>query len=279
MPFTWISFIVGSAAIIGVPPLNGFVSEWLVYQGLFRAGHAGGGLRVAILAVPALALIGGLALACFAKVAGVVFLGQPRTARPLNAREVGPKLLVPLLALAGACALIGLFPTLVMPALLRAGASIAGEPLTAPSSALASVLIDSRWVSIFGIALASVILVIWVGRYFIVRRRSIRNDETWACGFAHPSPRMQYTASSFAAPLLSIFGALSGVREHRGATVFHTTVDDLVLDRVALPWWERVHRVALRLRPIQQGRLHVYLLYIVATLLVLLAYLVLGPAK
>jgi hypothetical protein len=90
---------------------------------------------------------------------------------------------------------------------------------------------------------------------------------------------MQYTASSFAAPLLSIFGALSGVREHRGATVFHTTVDDLVLDRVALPWWERVHRVALRLRPIQQGRLHVYLLYIVATLLVLLAYLVLGPAK
>ena len=279
MPFTWLAFLVGSAAIIGVPPLNGFVSEWLVYQGLFRAGQAAEGLRLAVLAAPVLALIGGLALACFAKVAGVVFLGQARTRRPLDAREVGGWFLAPLLVLTGACTVIGLFPTLVMPSLLRTGASIAREPLSAPSAALASVLIDSRWVSIFGVGVASLILIIWLGRYAMIWRRSVRTGETWACGFAQPSVRMQYTASSFASPLLSIFGRLSGAREQRGATVFHTSVDDLVLDRVALPWWERLHRVALRLRPIQQGRLHVYLIYIVATVIVLLAYLVLGPAR
>ena len=81
MPLTWIGFAIGATAIIGVPPLNGFVSEWLVFQGLFGAGSDGGALRPALLGIPALALVGALALACFAKVAGVVFLGSPREAR------------------------------------------------------------------------------------------------------------------------------------------------------------------------------------------------------
>jgi hypothetical protein len=88
---------------------------------------------------------------------------------------------------------------------------------------------------------------------------------------------MQYTASSFAAPLVAVFGRLAGVEERRGATVFRTAPADLVLDRLVLPVWARVQRLALRLRPMQQGRLHVYLLYVVATLLLLLAYLVASP--
>ncbi|MBE3074403.1 MAG: hypothetical protein IMZ75_05585 [Actinobacteria bacterium] len=88
---------------------------------------------------------------------------------------------------------------------------------------------------------------------------------------------MQYTASSFAAPLLSVFGPLTGVQEHRGATVFHSTPRDLILDGVVAPLWARVQRSALRLRPIQHGRLHLYLLYVVAAVLAYLTYLVVAP--
>jgi peptidoglycan/LPS O-acetylase OafA/YrhL len=88
---------------------------------------------------------------------------------------------------------------------------------------------------------------------------------------------MQYTASSFAAPLLSIFGALSGVVEHRGTTVFHSDPRDLVLDGVLTRMWSNIHGAALRLRPMQQGRIHVYLIYVVGALLACLVYLVVAP--
>ena len=101
-----------------------------------------------------------------------------------------------------------------------------------------------------------------------------RLSETWACGYVAVTPRMQYTASSFAAPLLDVFGAASGVRTHRGATVFHSEPFDLVLDRAVAPVWAAVQRVAIRLRGLQQGRLRTYLMYVVATLTILLAYLV-----
>ena len=87
---------------------------------------------------------------------------------------------------------------------------------------------------------------------------------------------MQYTASSFASPLLSLFGAMTGVRVERSAAALRTHPSDLVLDDVALPAWSAVHRAALRLRLIQQGRLYVYLIYVMAALLVLLAYLAFG---
>jgi hydrogenase-4 component B len=85
---------------------------------------------------------------------------------------------------------------------------------------------------------------------------------------------MQYTASSFAAPLAGVFGPLAGLRLQRGATIFHTHPVDLVLDDVILPAWRRIQQLAVQLRPIQQGRIHMYVLYVVATLVALLLYLV-----
>ena len=108
-----------------------------------------------------------------------------------------------------------------------------------------------------------------------LRARVARRElDTWACGYEAVTPRMQYTASSFAAPLLEVFGAASGVRTHRGATVFHSEPFDLVLDRVVAPAWAVVQRFAVRLRGLQQGRLRTYLVYVVVTLTMLLAYLV-----
>ena len=279
MPLTWLGFLVAAVAIIGVPPLNGFVSEWLVFQGLLRAGQSAEALRLAVFAAPALALVGGLALACFAKVAGIVFLGQPRSSQAAEAREAGAGLLAPVLVLAFACVVIGTVPALVMRPVMVVGATVAGEHWVPIAAALSDVFADAGRISWLAIGLLLVGAILWLARRAALRRQVVRTGPTWACGYPHPTPRMQYTASSFAAPLASVFGRLAGVREHRGATVFHSTPVDLVLDAAVLPLWARVERAALRLRPMQQGRLHVYLIYVVVTVVLVLGYLVLAPTR
>jgi formate hydrogenlyase subunit 3/multisubunit Na+/H+ antiporter MnhD subunit len=273
MPLTWLAFAVGSAAIIGVPPLNGFVSEWLVFQTLFRAGFSTDALRIAVLAVPGLALVGGLALACFVKVGGVVFLGTPRTSRALTASKPGLLLDGPPLVLAAVCVFIGCLPVLVLPPMLIAGAFVAGMPLPPPDAGAMAAAVGAKEISIMAAVLSLTAAGIWLIAHRLRRTAPVRYSETWSGGYGLPSARMQYTASSFAAPLLEIFGRLSGVRTHRGASVFHSEPVDLVLDSAVIPWWGVIERAALRLRPLQQGRLSRYLMYVISTVVALLAYL------
>jgi formate hydrogenlyase subunit 3/multisubunit Na+/H+ antiporter MnhD subunit len=276
MPATWIAFLVGSAAIVGLPPLNGFVSEWLVYLGLLQGGLAATPMRVVVLAAAALALIGGLALACFAKVGGVVFLGEPRSVTAEDAQERTAGYLLPMAALALACALIGLLPGVaVRPALAVAGsvADAAPEILQPVTGSV----IQAAWaISLVSAGVVLLLAVGWIWRRTLARRRPPAWSETWGCGYAEPTPRMQYTAASLAAPLLQAFGGAAGVRTERTLAAFHTHPVDLVLESVVLPAWREMRRAAAAVRPLLQGRLHTYLLYIVGVLLVLLLYLWLG---
>jgi hydrogenase-4 component B len=273
IPLTWLAFAVGSAAIIGVPPLNGFVSEWLVFQTLFRAGFSADALRIAVIAVPGLALVGGLALACFVKVGGVVFLGKPRTSRAQTESKPGLLLDGPPLVLAALCVFIGCLPVLVLPPMLIAGGFVAGATVLPSEARAMAAAVGAKEISILAAVLALTVTGIWLIARQLRRAAPVRQSETWSCGYPLPTARMQYTASSFAAPLLEIFGKLSGVRTHRGASVFHSEAVDLVLDGAVIPWWGVIERAALRLRPLQQGRLSRYLMYVISTVLALLAYL------
>jgi formate hydrogenlyase subunit 3/multisubunit Na+/H+ antiporter MnhD subunit len=276
MPLTWLAFLVGAAAIVGLPPFNGFVSEWLVFLGLFQVGQTGGGLRLALLGIPALALIGALALACFAKVAGIAFLGTARTARAAGATEEGWVGATPLLLLAAVCVALGVVPPWGI-ALVSAAARDLSD--TGGGAMPAAVGAGAEAIALLALATLALSAVVWWIGAGLARRHGIRRDVTWGCGYDAATPRMQYTASSFAMPLLSMFGRWSGTRVARTATALHTEPTDLVLDGVALPLWAALRRAALRLRPIQQGRLHIYILYVLAALLVLLAYLTLGPRR
>jgi formate hydrogenlyase subunit 3/multisubunit Na+/H+ antiporter MnhD subunit len=277
MPLLAVTFALGSAAIVGLPPLNGFVSEWLVFQGLMAAATTEGVLRFAVLAVPCLALVGGLALACFTKVFGVIFLGTPRTDRAEHAVEAPRGMVVPPAVLAALCAALGLAPFAVFPALLGVGARVAGADASASGSDLGRVLADATRVSWFAATLVLAIAAVWGWRSLMLRGRIVRRAPTWTCGYAAPTSRMQYSASSFAAPLLGLFGGLSGLRVHRGDTRFHTTSTDPLVTAAIAPAWASIRRSALRLRRIQHGRLHFYLLYVVVTLVAALAYLSLWP--
>jgi hydrogenase-4 component B len=278
LPYTWFAFFVGATAIVGLPPLNGFVSEWLVYVGLFRSAQTAEPLRLAALGVPALALIGALALACFAKVAGVVFLGSPRSDRAERAHEVSREMLTPMFVLAGACVLLGVAPSLAIAAVMRVAAALTPRGAEV-AGGVSAVVHDSASISILALSVLGLLGVGWFIRQILLRRRAVRSVETWACGYPLGTARMQYTASSFAAPLLSTFGKVSGVIEHRTADSLHTEPVDLVLDGSAIPAWHWVQRAALRLRPMQQGRLYVYLIYVMAALVVLLAYLALASRR
>ena len=274
MPITAITFLLGSAAIVGLPPLNGFVSEWLVYRALLDAGLMASTARLAVLAVAALGLVGALALACFSKVVGVIFLGSPRDSTVSVAHESPAGMTGPLIALAAACAAIGLLPVLVVAPLLRVGSLVAGTSPTAVWLGGADPAAGA--VTWFVLAFAATLAVGLVMRSRWSARRGSTVAGTWGCAFTTPTARMQYTASSFAAPLLTAYRSVAGLHTERTALALATHAADPVLDRIMVPVWHGIESAARRIRPLQRGRLSQYLLYIVAALVVALGYLMLA---
>jgi formate hydrogenlyase subunit 3/multisubunit Na+/H+ antiporter MnhD subunit len=277
MPATALGFGVGAVAICGLPPLNGFVSEWLIYLGLLRAVLLEGGEArlLAVAAVATLAGVGGLALACFVKAFGVVFLGEPRTPAAAGAREAPRAMLGALAVLALACFAIGLAPQFAAPALASAldafdpalGASLAG---VAPFGSISL----AAWA-----LLAALAAVAAVAASLARRRRLASRPLSWDCGYAAPSARMQYTASSFADGLVgllhwALWPEVDAKRLARspfpGPAHLHTELPDPVLDRLTLPAAHRLSRVSLWFRWVQHGRTHSYVLYILLALVLAL---------
>jgi hydrogenase-4 component B len=272
MPWTAAAFLLGSVAIVGLPPLNGFVSEWIVFQGLLRSGETTGPLRLASAAAAGLAVIGGLALACFTKVDGVVFLGRARSRTGGEACDPGLAMVGPMAWLATACLAIGVYPALAVAPAIAVGASVAaGSAL--PAAELAELGAALPAITLVAVALMLLCGLLWLARGWRLARVPASTASTWACAGAPLTSRMQYTGSSYAAPLLNPFRSLSGVREHADATGFHSHPIDLVLDGVVSPAWRQVGRVAREARLLQAGRLRWYLLYVILTVLALLLYM------
>ncbi len=278
MPRTAILFLVGSVAISGLPPLNGFVSEWFVYLASLRVWSQGAPRAAwAALAAPALALVGGLAAACFAKVHGTVFLGTPRSENARKAHEPPAAMLVPMALLALACAAIGLFPAAALPALRRGAAAwarLAPEALGQPSARAMS----AAWM----ISLAAAALLVVAAAVAAWRRPRARGPEaeTWGCGFSAPTPRMQYTGSSFAEMLTLRFGWAFFPRARlvppRGPfprqASFSSHVPDTVLD-VGLAWlFQATSRTAEQLRRLHRGQVQAQALLVALALLALFAW-------
>ncbi len=279
MPWTAGLFALGAMAISGLPPLNGFVSEWLVYLGLFDATIAHGpSAWAAIPAAILLGVTGALALACFVKVCGVVFLGAPRSPAAAQAHDCGPRMRGAMLALAAACVGIGLVPVFFWPAIARA----AGEwNPTWANSAVPVPLAQLGWLHVT-LAGGALLAGAWLWRR--VRQRGLKRDLTWDCGYVVPTPRMQYTAGSFAGIITEWFALILRPERHeqRIETVFpahssrseHTT--ETVLERVVEPVAGFILRVSHQARRLQHGRVQAYVLYILIGLGILGAWVFIG---
>jgi formate hydrogenlyase subunit 3/multisubunit Na+/H+ antiporter MnhD subunit len=283
MPAVGVTFLVGCVAICGLPPLNGFIGEFLVYLGAFEAealSPSAGGVA-ALLVIGSLALIGGLALVAFTKAFGVIFLGEPRSDAARQVHPCGPLMQAPLVILAAACAVVPLAAVPILRVLAPVLGDIIGErelvaERMAPAAASLAV-VSGLAAAVIAVALALALVRLW-----LLRGREVGAGPTWDCGYARPTARMQYTASSFAQPLADFFALLLQTAKRvvppRGLfpadASLETHTPDMALARGYQPLFRGVSWLLSWLSWMQQGRVSMYVLYIGVTMVVLLVWYV-----
>ncbi|MCE5271725.1 hypothetical protein LLH00_10630 [bacterium] len=282
MPWTGFSFLVGSVAISGLPPLNGFVGEFLIYQACLRGVIQ----PLRPLSIPALAvigtlaLIGGLAAAVFTKAFGIVFLGEPRSESCSKAHDPGWRMRLPQIILSALCLGLGLLAPWLLLCLGPLLALLTGLPAESVDSSLAASASTLMYVSAAGAGLLILAAGIYLFRRGLLARRTVGEAGTWDCGYIAPDPRMQYTAASFSRPLANLFRQIVPAETHRdtpgelfprrGKLV--STAVDFFRKYLYDPVFRGIARVADSFLRLQHGNIHIYVLYIAVTLLALLIW-------
>lgn len=280
MPVSALLFIIGSLAICGLPPLNGFVGEYLIYLGFFNGIRDGAGAAAPFLAMaaPTLALIGGLAAACFVKVYGMVFLGSPRREEPHPPHEANRLMLAPTALLAGLAIFVGVLPSFA--ARLLEYPILAWAPELAGKQEELAGLAQFWWISLAGftlIALALLLLLFFIRR---VRSAPAAAAATWGCAYKSPTARMQYTGSSFTESLVMLFkGVLRPVGKNPEIKGYFpvdkeyaSSIPDMVLDLFVMPVSRLLDHWLSFVRKLQHGEYHLYILYIFVTMVALLIW-------
>jgi len=278
MRLTGTTFMIGSLAICGLPPFNGFVSEFLIYLGGFRGVILGKGtFALCLLAVISLAIIGGLALACFSKVVGVVFQGEPRSRAAATAEEKGFSMLLSMLVLAAACVVIGVYPSFFTDITLRAAGPLGPGPSDGTLGAVVALTGNiTRSAALF----FALLLLVLVLRRLFYRGKTVTRAGTWGCGFTRPTARMQYTGSSYAASILGFFRPVAPLSEDHPRiagrfpqpTSYRSHVDDIAELHMGGAVVRPVLALFDRLRWLQHGDIHLYIGYILLAIVALLFF-------
>ena len=278
MPFSAWAFLIGSVAISGLPPLNGFISEFLIYNSLFTgiSNPEFYPLLVIFIAMLSLVLIGGLALLCFTKVFSVVFLGQPRTnyhEKPVEAKKI---MLIAKLLPVVPIILIGVLPILIIRPLMSLTGSIFRFTSTIPYDTFYQPM---KFISISAITLLSLVIILLIIRQIAVRKRKVITAPTWGCGYTASDAKQQYTATSFiqefaalAKPVIKTgFSNIdySNDEVFPGKREFHTHSDDFVKSRLIFKPANFIVNVLRRAAIFQTGRLQHYIVILLLFLLLI----------
>jgi len=292
MPLTAFTFLVGCMAISALPPLNGFVSEWLTFQAILLSPEVPSwGIKLIVPAVGAmLALSAALAAACFVKAFGVTFLGRPRSTMAAEAQEVDRWSLAAMFIFASLCLLIGIIPGPVIDTLAPVVNALVAEhmPVQAADPWLSIVPIAESRSSYNGLLVFAFITVSTLAAVEIIHRfasRAVRRGPAWDCGFPDPSPATQYTAGSFAQPIRRVFGEVVFLARERvdmpppgdlRAARLTVTLRDLVWDVIYAPVGGAIWFAAEHLSHLQFLTIRKYLSLVFALLVFLLFFLMLA---
>jgi formate hydrogenlyase subunit 3/multisubunit Na+/H+ antiporter MnhD subunit len=293
MPLTAFTFLIGCIAISALPPLNGFVSEWLTFQAILQSPQLPSwGLKFLIPAVGALlALSAALAAACFVKAFGITFLGRPRSEAAKRAREADGFSLTSMFALAALCLLAGILPGFFIDALAPVAKAMVGDsmPLQRAVPFLSIVPIAEGRSSYNGLLIFLFMLLASGAAVFGIHRlasKSARRGPAWDCGYPDPSTLTQYSASSFAQPIRRVFGTL--VFRARETVEMPPPLDarparlvvqlrDTIWDALYAPTGQAVDYVADRLNRLQYLSIRHYLSFVFVSLVGLLLVLAIWP--
>jgi hydrogenase-4 component B len=293
MPLTAFTFLVGCVAISALPPLNGFVSEWLTFQAILLSPELPAwGLKFLVPTVGALlALSAALAAACFVKAFGVTFLGRPRTEAAKRAHEADRFSLAAMFILAGLCLVAGTLPGFFIDALSPIATAMVGDsmPLQRDVPFLSIVPIAASRSSYNGLLVFMFMVISGLGAAFVIHRfasNKLRRGPAWDCGYPDPSPRTQYTASSFAQPIRRVFGTL--VFRARETVEMPPPLDqrpsrlivrlrDVIWDTLYAPIGRAVEAIAGWMNQMQYLSIRHYLGFVFVSLVSLLLFLAIWP--
>lgn len=283
MPWTGTAMVFGGVAIAALPPLNGFVSKWLMYLGILKYGLTAGGSDglAAILAAGLLSLIGGLAGIAFVRLAGIALLGSPRSEAANHAHESSSWMLAPIMILLALCVAVAVVPQGVVELMSGVLGQILGQQrdevllaIQASDTSLKMLGIINAWtLGVVGLTVG--VLLAWT------RRAGLAEGPTWGCGYVRPTARIQYTGRSFAEMLAEhllprfLRPRTSRRLPHELFPVsgeFSSESPDPLYQRVYQPLFTRWANRFTRLRVLQQGKIHVYLMYIMFMVVLALAW-------
>ena len=286
LPATAACFLIGAAGLSALPPLNGFVSEWLTFQAIL------GGTKLppwelkfaVVVAGAVLALAAALAATVFVRAFGIAFLGRPRSPAAAEAREVERPMRLALYILSGLCVLLGALPLAAIHLIDPVSLRLFGQPLALSAGSTWLWLVPfSTGISSYGAivllaALAGLALVVILGIHHLAGRRT-RRGPAWDCGFPNADPATQYSASSFAQPLRRVFAtSLFRARERVEMPApgdleparFEVTLRDLAWEWLYLPVAAAVEAIATRINVLQFLTIRRYLSLMFMALAVLL---------
>ncbi|HOX09845.1 MAG TPA: proton-conducting transporter membrane subunit [Candidatus Omnitrophota bacterium] len=275
MPVTAAAFLAGSVAISGLPPFNGFVSEWLTLQAFFYgAANSGGSYKIFLCVCAALlALTGGLAAACFVKAFGITFLALPRSKAAQSAQEAPLSMKAPMAFLAATALALGLGA----PFAVKYITGIAGFAIGAPAvDAPFSFLIKTNWI-------AAAVLVFAASCCYAARNRRAAECNTWDCGYYKLSPRNEYSATAFSKPLriafsffLMPYSKTEKIRDsfyHVRSFKYEVFTTPVFRKYIYAPAVSLLFVGARKLKKIQPGSIHVYVAYIFVTIVLLVIFM------
>jgi len=302
LPVTSVLFMVGALSICGLPLFNGFIGEFIIYFGLFQGllGLPLHGVIFCSLGILSLALMGALALACFSKVYGTIFLGKPRTglkgsshaslkeagdlsgkstAQESACREETSKwMLIPMMVLAGLCVWIGLVPRTVTGFTFFGGAYLAHVDLS--TIPLEQVLMPLTMVIRMAFLFLALILGLIMIRRLLLGKAPMPIRETWSCGFAQVSSRFQYTSASFARLIVELMKNALLLRRHGGQvagvfpgkTQLSSSVHDASEEMIFGPGLAFLNDFSKKLGHSRIRYTQIYLMYILLFLIFLLVW-------
>jgi hydrogenase-4 component B len=296
MPVTALCFLTGAIAISGLPPLNGFVSEWLTYQALLAGfGSTQSLTRVVFpIAGALLALTAALAAACFVKAFGISFLALPRSENAARANEVTRSMLIGMGILAAGCVALGLGATWFLPIFdpiteqamgVRVSAAlIAGHGFVLTAGTAHAGTVSTLGIAAMLVALSALPALFWLAWGRAGRRAT---GPTWDCGLAGLTAANEYTATGFSKPIRMIFSALYRPRReiqaeyevspyYPTAVRFESEIEPTFEKHFYYPFEDWLLRMARRMRTVQAGSIHAYLAYIFVALILLLLFGVRG---
>ncbi len=292
MPKTALFFLIGAVAISALPPLNGFVSEWLTYQALLHGfGTTSSLVRLMFpIGGALLALTGALAAACFVKAFGITFLAQPRSEHAAQAHEASPTMIFGMGLLALLCIVLGLFPIQFITLMDPVTSQLVGTTMSSHLSVTDGLVLAARneyagtvsplAITLVGLCLLPIPAALW---FVFGRRTKVHIGPTWDCGLRGLTPQMEYTATGFSKPIRMIFRTL--FRPHREIQAefefspyfatnirFESHIEETFEQRLYRPLNRLIFRFSRRMRALQAGSIQAYLIYIFITLLLLLMF-------